>query len=56
MERMMSKIGLLARIEAKPEYADQVEALLQGALDLARGSAGLSASPDDSSQVVQCTS
>ncbi|MEY9969477.1 quinol monooxygenase YgiN [Streptacidiphilus sp. MAP12-16] len=36
MERIMSKIGLLARIEAKPEYADQVEALLQGALDLAR--------------------
>ncbi|MDH6576859.1 antibiotic biosynthesis monooxygenase [Kitasatospora sp. MAP5-34] len=32
----MSKIGLLVRIEAKSEYADQVEALLQGALELAR--------------------
>ncbi|MET7619674.1 antibiotic biosynthesis monooxygenase [Streptomyces sp. NPDC005408] len=29
-------IGLLARIEAKPEYADKVEALLRGALQLAR--------------------
>ncbi|GAT65965.1 antibiotic biosynthesis monooxygenase [Planomonospora sphaerica] len=30
------KIGLLARIEAKPEYADKVEALLGEALELAR--------------------
>jgi len=29
------KIGLLVRIEAKPEYADQVEALLGGAQALA---------------------
>lgn len=29
------KIGLLARIEAKPEYADEVEALLRGAAELA---------------------
>jgi quinol monooxygenase YgiN len=29
------KIGLLVRIEAKPEYADQVEATLRGAQDLA---------------------
>lgn len=29
-------IGLLARIEAKPEYADKVEAMLRDALELAR--------------------
>lgn len=29
-------IGLLARIEAKPEYADKVEGLLSDALQLAR--------------------
>ncbi|WP_326652333.1 MULTISPECIES: antibiotic biosynthesis monooxygenase [unclassified Streptomyces] len=29
-------IGLLARIESKPEYADKVEALLRKALQLAR--------------------
>jgi quinol monooxygenase YgiN len=29
------KIGLLVRIEAKPEYADQVEAALHGAQELA---------------------
>ena len=29
-------IGLLARIEAKPEYADKVEGLLRDALQLAR--------------------
>ncbi|WP_422733397.1 putative quinol monooxygenase [Micromonospora sp. WMMD558] len=29
-------IGLLARIEAKPEYADDVETLLRDALQLAR--------------------
>lgn len=29
-------IGLLARIEAKPEYADKVEAMLRDALQLAR--------------------
>jgi quinol monooxygenase YgiN len=28
-------IGLLARIEAKPEYADKVEAMLRDALQLA---------------------
>jgi quinol monooxygenase YgiN len=28
----MSKVGLLARIEAKPEYATQVRSLLQDAL------------------------
>ncbi|TYK52455.1 putative quinol monooxygenase [Actinomadura decatromicini] len=31
----MTKLGLLAKIEAKPEYADKVEALLHGALQLA---------------------
>jgi quinol monooxygenase YgiN len=30
----MPKIGLLVRIEAKPEYADQVESLLRGAQKL----------------------
>jgi hypothetical protein len=29
------KIGLLVRIEAKPEYSDQVEAALRGAQALA---------------------
>jgi quinol monooxygenase YgiN len=29
------EIGLLVRIEAKPEYADQVEAALRGAQELA---------------------
>jgi quinol monooxygenase YgiN len=29
------KIGLLVRIEAKPEFADEVEAALRGAVDLA---------------------
>ncbi|MGW9033294.1 putative quinol monooxygenase [Streptomyces sp. NPDC055722] len=32
----MTKLGLLARIEAKPEYADKVEALLRDALQLAQ--------------------
>ncbi|MEU6081242.1 antibiotic biosynthesis monooxygenase [Streptomyces sp. NPDC047108] len=32
----MSKLGLLARIEAKPEYADQVDAMLRNAVQLAR--------------------
>ncbi|PKW11944.1 Quinol monooxygenase YgiN [Streptomyces sp. 1222.5] len=32
----MTKLGLLARIEAKPEYADAVEGLLRDALELAR--------------------
>ncbi|MEU6072054.1 MULTISPECIES: putative quinol monooxygenase [Streptomyces] len=32
----MTKLGLLARIEAKPEYADTVEALLRDALQLAQ--------------------
>lgn len=30
------KIGLLARIEAKPEYADEVEAMLRDAVELAK--------------------
>ncbi|MFI5844551.1 putative quinol monooxygenase [Catenuloplanes sp. NPDC051500] len=34
------KIGLLARIEAKPEYADEVEALLRGAAALAEQEQG----------------
>ncbi|HEX4789762.1 MAG TPA: antibiotic biosynthesis monooxygenase [Actinospica sp.] len=29
------KVGLLARIEAKPEFADEVAAMLGGALELA---------------------
>ncbi|MEV0909052.1 putative quinol monooxygenase [Streptomyces hokutonensis] len=29
------KVGLLVRIEAKPEHADEVEALLRGAQELA---------------------
>ncbi|MBB5930907.1 putative quinol monooxygenase [Streptomyces echinatus] len=32
----MTQLGLLARIEARPEYADKVEDLLRGALQLAR--------------------
>ncbi|WP_330460217.1 antibiotic biosynthesis monooxygenase [Streptomyces sp. NBC_00820] len=32
----MTKLGLLARIEAKPEHADKVEALLRDALRLAQ--------------------
>ena len=32
---MGMKIGLLVRIEAKPEFADEVEAALRGAVDLA---------------------
>ncbi|MGI5401371.1 putative quinol monooxygenase [Streptomyces sp. CA-135486] len=35
-----TRIGLLARIEAKPEYVREVEELLTGALALARGEAG----------------
>jgi quinol monooxygenase YgiN len=31
------EVGLLVRIEAKPEFADQVEAALRGAQDLAKG-------------------
>jgi quinol monooxygenase YgiN len=31
----MTELGLLARIEAKPEYADEVEALLRDALQFA---------------------
>jgi quinol monooxygenase YgiN len=34
-ESPMSKIGLLARFEAKPEYADQIAKLLHDAVDLA---------------------
>lgn len=29
------KVGLLVRIEAKPEFADEVEAMLRGAQELA---------------------
>jgi quinol monooxygenase YgiN len=36
----MMKIGLLVRIEAKPEYADKVEALLRGAQELAEQEQG----------------
>ncbi|MFD8754067.1 putative quinol monooxygenase [Kitasatospora sp. NPDC059577] len=36
---MESNVGLLARIEARPEHADAVEALLRGALDAARAEA-----------------
>ncbi|MGP3926428.1 putative quinol monooxygenase [Streptomyces sp. 8N616] len=32
----MTNLGLLARIEAKPEFADKVETLLRDALQLAR--------------------
>ena len=34
------KIGLLVRIEAKPEYAEEVAALLRGAQDLAEQEEG----------------
>jgi quinol monooxygenase YgiN len=34
------KIGLLAYIEAKPEHADEVEAMLRGALELAENEPG----------------
>ncbi len=34
------KIGLLVRIEAKPEYADQVESALRGAQELAEQERG----------------
>ena len=34
------KIGLLVRIEAKPEYADEVEAMLRGAQELAEQEPG----------------
>jgi quinol monooxygenase YgiN len=34
------KIGLLVRIEAKPEYADQVDAALRGAQELAEQEPG----------------
>lgn len=34
------KIGLLVRIEAKPEYADQVETMLRGAQGLAEQEQG----------------
>ena len=37
---MQSQIGLLVRIEAKPEYAEQVEAMLRDALELARAEEG----------------
>ena len=34
------KIGLLVRIEAKPEHADEVEAMLRGAQELAEREQG----------------
>jgi quinol monooxygenase YgiN len=34
------KIGLLVRIEAKPEYADEVAAMLRGAQELAEQEQG----------------
>ncbi|MFI6408244.1 putative quinol monooxygenase [Streptomyces sp. NPDC050548] len=34
------KVGLLVRIEAKPEHADEVEALLRGAQELAEREQG----------------
>jgi quinol monooxygenase YgiN len=34
------KVGLLVRIEAKPEYADEVEAMLRGAQQLAEQEQG----------------
>jgi quinol monooxygenase YgiN len=37
------KVGLLVRIEAKPEYADEVEALLRGAQELAEQEPGTAA-------------
>jgi hypothetical protein len=36
-EESAMEIGLLVRIEAKPEFADQVETALRGARDLAQG-------------------
>ncbi|WP_371477295.1 putative quinol monooxygenase [Kitasatospora sp. NBC_00315] len=36
----MSDVALLARIEAKPEYADTVAAMLRDAVDLARQESG----------------
>jgi quinol monooxygenase YgiN len=40
MEHVMSKVGLLARIEAKSEYAARVQALLEDALAAARAEEG----------------
>jgi quinol monooxygenase YgiN len=34
------KVGLLVRIEAKPEFADEVEAMLRGARELAEREEG----------------
>jgi len=34
------KVGLLVRIEGKPEYADEVEAMLRGAQELAEQEQG----------------
>lgn len=36
----MSKVGLLVRIEAKPEHAEAVANLLRGALELAQAEDG----------------
>ncbi|MEY9845576.1 putative quinol monooxygenase [Streptacidiphilus sp. MAP5-3] len=37
---MTSRLGLLARIDARPEHADKVEQLLTDAVDLARQESG----------------
>ena len=36
----MSKVGLLVRIDAKPEHAEEVQGLLRDALQLAREEVG----------------
>ena len=36
----MSKVGLLVRIDARPEHAEEVQGLLRDALQLAREEAG----------------
>jgi len=36
-ERNVTEIGLLVRIEAKPEFADQVQSAFRSARDLAKG-------------------
>jgi quinol monooxygenase YgiN len=39
-ENNTTRVGLLARIEAKPEHAQEVQELLTGALDLAHQETG----------------
>ncbi len=36
----MSEVALLARIEARPEYADEIAAMLRDAVELARQESG----------------